>query len=73
MVSLWRAALLRDAVCLLGSNMHDITSVDMEMRADLIHGLLGSMGQLCKAFPTLWDQGIHAHTRTHQFTIVCVG
>ena len=28
------------------------------MPADLFHGLLVSMGQLCKAFPSLWDQGI---------------
>ena len=31
-----------------------LTSMDMEITADLFHGSLGSMGQLCKAFPSLW-------------------
>ena len=38
--------------------------MDMDIPADLSHGLLMSMRQLCKACPSVWDQGIHLYLPT---------
>ena len=33
--------------------------MDVLISSELFYGILVSLGQLCKAFPSLWDQGIH--------------
>ena len=47
---------------------YDTASMELEVIADLFHGSLVSIGQLCKAFPSLSGQGVHHFS----FTPICI-